>query len=534
MTTDITKQEIKETSAEGLANIQQAVATTTTQNQQLSASSDYTTLHEYMKTANNEFQQTVASINPQTIDNTPTLTKNQTDAQKLSQPVTNKQLGEYGCNIGNFIGSWIMEPTPKEKYYSQVLQKQKELTPHSEYISGKEKNKFRHSDIKHVDVTLDNIAEGKAHFGLLAAYDPATGKVIIQNYDKMAINKSMINNPRELAYFNHNPISENGSSLHEFVHKKHFLSDDAFSFGTTPTNAAKADRLTETSAFAVEYLSAAHQYNQFIKAHKETGSTEAPGFQYTDNEGCVHNMPLEDMLDLYPGLKDVVTKYGFDLNDPQSTRRIVEVASKEWHNTYQKLYDEKQTPNRLLGVNELYKEYNASFSTRYHQALSEDVKHDASANKMLSNLYIGNNTFVDLTHCRDLLDTLTTQDAENLTQNMLYNTPSKETILAVNSYLESKGMYSDKEKDEYLKKAFTNIVNRTPDADIELRKLLTADNPKVLYADGLSISNQNDPMLANINTIPTNSTPTPEVSASHPTSLTSTQQTIKNNQQFTR
>lgn len=130
------------------------------------------------------------------------------------------------------------------------------------------------------------------------------------------------------------------------------------------------------------------------------------------------------------------------------------------------------------------------FSKKVKLIATEEQDHNQEVTRMLEKVYIGNNTYVNLTDCRDLLD-MSAQEAEKI---LPYDVPSNEAVLAVNNYLETNHITN---KDEYLAEQFKKIVTRDPSADKKLADIMLqpysnslAD--RIVYADNLALYTDKD------------------------------------------
>ena len=120
---------------------------------------------------------------------------------------------------------------------------------------------------------------------------------------------------------------------------------------------------------------------------------------------------------------------------------------------------------------------------------------------MLQGLYIGSNTRVDLTHCRDLLDTMSNEDAREIMSSRNIKPqqqPSPEMLEAIDKYLEKRGAKTDEEKQTLLQEEFVKITHRDKDADQELKNLMLGNGGSILYADGLVETRLPDSNLSTI------------------------------------
>ena len=266
--------------------------------------------------------------------------------------------------------------------------------------------------------------------------------------------------------------SENFTYFHELNHQSDYENCHMQLLSQTPLNAAKAQRLTETKSYAVEYLAAAQQY----VVMKEQGiSTIMVNGQ---------EQPIEMLLEQYAGLKEVVLEHGFDANDPESVRRVVAASAESWNAERKEIYASYMQDDFNVGLDYFCSQ---PISTQLELLKDQDAQYQEISANMLGDVYIGQNTRVDLSGCRDLLDTTTDEDIQQI--------PSKDYLMsyeelkAVNDYLEQKGITNDYEKMRYLSEHLKNLAYRLgEDKDPELTKLLLSQNNTVVCADGLAYS----------------------------------------------
>lgn len=460
--------------------------------------------------------------------------------QQLNAPVAAPVIAPEECHIGKWSGSIINGTT-----YEYLQDLQQEHLPGTRYDKLPENQRIYLTNIKRPE--QDEIAKG-----LLAQYVPAKDTIYIQPH---SASKDALRS--EIEYANQNPIAENSIVLHEAVHKRHANHNGLRDITLTPVNTLRADRLTETTAYAVQYLSVANMYTQLKNQGIKT-------FEYTSNKDGkekTFTMPLNDVLDMYPGLREAMDGKDFSPDDPEMVRKIVNASAKDWNDHYELTYYRQH----LQSMEPVYLyQQDATFSLRLRNTINQknqDKDFAKLSREMLQDVYIGNNATVDLTGCEDLLNSMSSEKANDLltyykTQHALTTLqdnpknenketqavekwlekkglpadeqsdyiaqaiedmpahtisgisrtdpefidllskalistlpePSDEEIFAVNNYLEKKGITEDAAKDAYLKKAFTDIVNRSPEADTELKKILMGANGSVKYTDGLTAS----------------------------------------------
>lgn len=83
-----------------------------------------------------------------------------------------------------------------------------------------------------------------------------------------------------------------------------------------------------------EFLAIAQMYTNL----KQQGINT---FEYTatlNGKEKTVKMPTEDILDMYPGLRETITKNGFSADDPKSVRAVVEAAARHWREDRQAAY----------------------------------------------------------------------------------------------------------------------------------------------------------------------------------------------------
>lgn len=290
--------------------------------------------------------------------------------------------------------------------------------------------------------------------------------------------------PQYKEYINGNPTAQYSIYHHEKTHFDHWNYDGFGELYKTPINACKGDRLTETTAHAVEYLSAAQLYTNL--KNQNISTLEIKG----------EKQPIERILENYPKLKETIQKSGFDITNPASVRRIVEISSETWHKTRLKDYS-KQNKGATIQGGIFFTVL--PWSEQLKVLENEEKTYKDVSERMLKEVDIGQNTIVDLSHCRDLLDTRTTEDAEKLIQK--YNTLiaegrveeetpipqlSAKEFKAVDNYLTQKGLKTDTEKMEYMAKFLKNTAYRqTENQDQELAAIIFSYNNNITYPDML-------------------------------------------------
>ncbi|MBO5284637.1 MAG: hypothetical protein J6B00_02040 [Alphaproteobacteria bacterium] len=219
---------------------------------------------------------------------------------------------------------------------------------------------------------------------------------------------------------------------------------------------------------------------------------------------AVDNMPIEGILEMHDGLKEVVSKHGFDPNNPKSVRRVVEASSKYWHEGWrQEAYTKQMLTSADVG--KMYFD-TKSWSEQIKILENEDKNYQDVSARMLKDVYIGHNTMVDLSGCRDLLDTLSTPGAlsEFSRHNMKLDMNSQEEkeiwgnkinpvslaeMKEIDAYLTKKGLKTDDEKMAYMSRYMEDMAYRRGQVnDEELTAILMKYNNNITYQDNLSVS----------------------------------------------
>lgn len=382
---------------------------------------------------------------------------------QLSSPVSDAHLEPQVCNIGDWQGTWILDP---ESEYSEIAD-----------IPEKPRDMLKREDITIKDkvLTRDEVQNGVT----LGSYNAQNDELTLHRFSIPEETAEYLKNDTQHSYTKetadnrlNNTLQQLATLYHENLHRKNNLYDGSGRLGDTPINAIKKNRLTETTAKATEYLVIAQLYTNLKKQGVENLIING------------ESKPLASMLDLCPNLREVVEKEGFDANDKQSVRNVVKAASDYWHKEIRPLYKEQHAQAAQQNINEW-----VSFATQVRTSKEDpDKNYQQTSERMMDNVYIGSNTYVDLNHCRDLLDTMSNEEAQQIMND--YNikdkqTPSKETLLAVDKYLEQKGAHTDEEKQTMLEEAFIKIVYRDTDADQELKNIMLQNGGSIRYADGL-------------------------------------------------
>lgn len=374
------------------------------------------------------------------------------NSDNINTYCSNSHIGDFTCTLTNFHIKPDESTTEKKPRISSPRQT------------------INHEDILRLKPGDANYVEGA-----LAAYDVKAKKVYMQDVPltkELEENLEKANDKAALEYMQgDNTVVKNGVLYHEMTHLNHMKYTGAADL-THPVDIAKFDRLTETTAVAVEYLNAAQQYT-FMKEQGIT-TIEFNGEQ----------KPLESILEPYQGLKEVVLEKGFNADDPKSVRNVVEASSKYWHESRSELYARQHKNAVNTGK---------KASNLFELLESDDKEYQKVAQKATKQVYIGNNKNVDLSNCMDLLDTMTTDDAQKLLADEKIINSSDVTyqkLGEVSAYLDSIGITDAKAKTSYLTENFENITTRNGDYDETLKNIMlntnTPNKGTILYADNIT------------------------------------------------
>ncbi len=261
--------------------------------------------------------------------------------------------------------------------------------------------------------------------------------------------------------------------LHEVNHAKDVTYLGIVSKYHTPTNAVRFDNLSENVSHSVSYLALANYYQQ----------AEKQGIETIQING--ETKPLSYILDTYPGLRETYEKYGLDLSDAQSVSRYVKLGI-EYKNGAKEAYDAQ-----------MYQHYKASeaannekpWSARVSEAKTEDKDYDRISHKMVSRVYIGLNTCVDLSPCYDMLNDVSKQDVYDLVDRQSSGREQvipSENLVAIDQYMDRQGI-SNEEKSMYLGSQFFAITSRDAEADEGLKKLMLQSQLQTSQGRGATI-----------------------------------------------
>lgn len=234
---------------------------------------------------------------------------------------------------------------------------------------------------------------------------------------------------------------------------------------------------------------------------QESGLASAGGLKMA-------NMPIEDIFKEYPGLKEVVKEHGFDPKDTESVARVVKAASDYWHEAgYVSVYENQMLCCAGNGSDTFSRK---PWSEQMQILKDEDKVYQEVSERMLKDVYIGYNTTVDLSGCREMLDTLPSEEVlkaiethnqavaagdENAKEAYFQsiNVVSLEEMKEVNAYLEGKGLKTDVQKMKYMAQYLDNEgYRRGENRDAALTEILLSYNSRITYQDGLSVEHKSD------------------------------------------
>ena len=399
---------------------------------------------------------------------------------------------EY-CQIGNFTSEQLIKPqTPKELL--------------------KKAQKLRENTIK----------REATNPGVGGYYQDQTGNIRLST-----------------SWLNSISPQENSVYYHEINHKYQAENCGLSSPQTTAINYAKANTLIEKTSSIAENLNLARAIGEFNKQGISTVEYIST-YNFIDNveTPVVNHISLKSLLqDHHPELAKILLDdkgniVDFSPSNPNYKDlqdKIIKAICQDWDNNYKKIYEEQESISQYkIDAPGMFNEL--SFSKKIKAIQNEDKHYNEVTSKILKKVHIGFEETVDLTQYKDIIDTspITAKD----TKFREAEHPSRKTLLAINDYLISKGITSDKDKDAYMDKAFRDIVSKSPEADITLARLMLTDKQvtnkiplEIHHADG-DVTRFDG--LAFISTVQDNDylyKPQPELNASHG----NTQATNQNN-----
>lgn len=278
---------------------------------------------------------------------------------------------------------------------------------------------------------------------------------------------------------------------HELNHMHNNAYDGLGQLSYTPTNAIKGDVLTEKLSLCTEYLTMAKEYNN----RKLKGETT---IKYDDGS----EKPLDSLLDIYPDFRETVKKYGSNINNPKTKRALVNAAMKYWDENRGSSYT-KQNKQMMIVGNNVFN--NCSFSKQMEVLKNEEETYKKVSAAMLSNINIDNQQ-IDLTDCKDLIDTYTTENAhqliaahnkEDTTNEAPVFVPTYQEYQEINQYLESIGKKTEAEKMAHIAQTVQTASFSLESYDKKLEDIMLSHNPRIT-SDELTIKRTDDKIIATI------------------------------------
>lgn len=316
--------------------------------------------------------------------------------------------------------------------------------------------------------TIKVIRPGEKGYDETALAFYKDGKIVLQDIkgdisetDSMQIRK----------YKEGDTLAKVSAVYHELTHLKH-EEYDHYRELTRPVDIFRGDALSEKIATTVQYQNAANLYTTLKKQN----------VTQIELDGKVQ--PIESILEPFEGLKEYVTQNGYSPDSKKDVRAVTEIATKWWNENRTDAYRYDHVMNAC----------SANKTANIFEAIeSNKEQYDAVAKGMLKDLYIGNNTNIDLSHCRDLLDDISEEQAlqtfSKMPNGRLNSNITFAQISELSEYLETKGLHSNDEKLAYLRENYDHIVLRDGKHDEGLKQLLLGmdgDNKgTIVYADGL-------------------------------------------------
>lgn len=286
-------------------------------------------------------------------------------------------------------------------------------------------------------------------------------------------------NTVDAGYLTGNPAAKLSFYFHELAHyNREHKGIDHISNGNAETNLT-LNYVDEKSAYVTQNIALVNIYNQC----KNSG---AEYFIYPDVK-----IKTDELLDMYPNLRECIEKNGSDLTDKNTLIAISKNAAKNWDELYFQSYQEIAFADDAI-------ESNCSLMEQI-QAAKDGNK---AMSEQLKDIDIGYGMHIDLPdECKSFIYPDKTWVKDFIIENKEGYHPSNEGLLAIDAYLESRGLKTNKAKDAYIREQHEKIVNRTADADAVLKDLmLNADmNPdndrSIYYADNLLEKKENGTLV---------------------------------------
>lgn len=289
-----------------------------------------------------------------------------------------------------------------------------------------------------------------------------------QSIDSVEMRDSQIAGiSHQYEFFAGNPAAHNSTILHE---KGHWQTINSCNLDKlkNPADIFRCYRIDEKRSYVIEYLNVANQYSILKEQGIET-------IQFNNEKHSI-----EGLLDFYPGLREYVKENGFSIQNKTDIEKITEIACKDWDKYFDKNYSQQFYISTLV--------YGKSANT--FDVLSHDPKeYDKVVDKMLNNVYIGHNTYVDIP--RGPLDNMNHEQTLEVLGDKSISLPEYypltfNEVMQLSKYYESKGITDNQEKSNALLADFESVIYRTSTLDSNLASILTKDELNITYADGLS------------------------------------------------
>lgn len=309
----------------------------------------------------------------------------------------------------------------------------------------------------------------------LAHYRQSTQQIVLYEYSEDIKEDFKDQNDQRAEFIKGNKYAQQQVYYHELTHAMHHQYDGDDESNLSLVNTARTRNLTERTARAVEYLNATETYLSLKKQ----------GIKEVDAYGTGEMLPIEHILEMNEGLKEIVLRDNFDLNDKQCLRDIASAAMKSWNEEVKESYD--KVIKDIAAENAPENRGFTAMKSYYTDIKQDDNVYQIVSDRMLKDVLISENTFVDLTCCKDILDDMSISNAYSLT-----HCPTPEEMNAIDAHLEKKGLKTDEEKESYLANYFEETTNRTGNADAELTEILLSYNNKITYADNLAVMKNKD------------------------------------------
>lgn len=308
-------------------------------------------------------------------------------------------------------------------------------------------------------------AKGNVITMQISGEKPTAEEIERAHYNEMA---------KSTEYHNGDQVSQNATYFHERGHWATYSQSGSEKL-KYPADIYRIDRLDEKRSIAIEYLYIANQYSILKQQGLETYEVNG------------EKRPLDNMLEFYPGLKDYVKEHGFDAKNPEDIRALTETSSRYWDKTYSNPYKSQHYSAAI----------NTSETPTVFDCIKTDQKtYDEVANKMMTGVYIGHETYVDLP--REILDNYSHENTMNdLREKTVWNRRETSTTFGdvekINEYFVAQGINNDKEKDKLLHKAFEQTTKDSGKTmDVVLDGMLSEMNKSKTYTDTSSEIKKDD------------------------------------------